>query len=60
MTHGIGVQGSNIEATSEAFIRVLSDPLAFWHGKNLYRIQIKSLNGYETSIDSGRIKIVLK
>jgi hypothetical protein len=60
VTHSIGVQGSNIETTSENFTMVGSDPLAFWRGKNLYRVQIKSLNGYEASIDSGRIKIVLK
>ena len=60
VTHSIGVQGSDIETTSENFTMVDSDPLAFWRGKNLYRVQIKSLNGYEASIDSGRIKIVLK
>jgi len=60
VTHGIGVQGSNIETTGENFTMVGSDPLAFWRGKNLYRVQIKSLNGYEAFFDSGRIKIVLK
>lgn len=60
VTHSIGVQGSNIETTGENFTMVGSDPLAFWRGKNLYRIQVKSLNGYEAYIDSGRIKIVLK
>jgi len=60
VTHSIGVQGSDIETTNENFALVSSDPLAFWRGKNLYRVQIKSLNGYEASIDSGRIKIVLK
>ncbi len=60
VTHGIGVQGSDIYTDSESFTLVESGSLSFWQGKNLYRIQIKSLNGYEASIDSGRIKIILK
>lgn len=60
VTHSIGVQGSNIETTSENFTMVSSDPLAIWQGKNLYRIQVKSLNGYDAYLDSGRIKLTLK
>ncbi|MCJ7804432.1 hypothetical protein MUP35_01730, partial [Patescibacteria group bacterium] len=60
VTHSIGVQGSDIESASENFTLVESGSLNFWQGKNLYRIQIKSLNGYEASIDSGRIKLILK
>jgi len=60
VNHSIGVQGSDIESASENFTLVESGTLNFWQGKNLYRIQIKSLNGYEASIDSGRIKIILK
>lgn len=59
-THTIGVQGSNIETANENFTMVGSDSLALWRGKNLYRIQIKSLNGYDAYIDSGRIKVILK
>jgi len=60
VTHGIGVQGSDIYTDSESFTLVESGSLNFWQGKNLYRIQIKSLNGYEASVDSGRIRIILK
>jgi len=60
VTHSIGVQGSDIDSASENFTLVESGSLNFWQGKNLYRVQIKSLNGYEASIDSGRIKIILK
>ena len=59
-THSIGVQGSDIESTSENFTMVISDVLSLWRGKNLYRVQIKSLNGYEANFDSGRIKLTLK
>lgn len=60
VTHSIGVQGSDIETNNENFTLVESGTLSFWRGKNLYRIQVKSLNGYDAYIDSGRIKIILK
>lgn len=60
VTHSIGVQGSDIDSASENFTLVESGTLNFWQGKNLYRVQVKSLNGYEASIDSGRIKLILK
>jgi hypothetical protein len=59
-THSIGVQGSEIEVTSESFTMAISGPLSLWQGKNLYRVQIKSLNGYDANFDSGRIKLILK
>jgi len=60
VTHEIGVQGSEIEASSENYTRVESGSLNFWKGRNLYRVQIKSLNGYEAFFDSGRIRVVMK
>jgi hypothetical protein len=60
VTHSIGVQGSEIESTSEKFTMVISGTLSLWQGKNLYRVQVKSLNGYDANFDSGRIKLILK
>ena len=60
VTHGIGVQGSGIETTSENFTLVESGSLSLWKGKNLYRVQVKSLNGYEAFFDSGRIKVIIR
>lgn len=60
VTHRIGVQGSDIETSSENYTLVESGLLSLWRGKNLYRVQIKSLTGYEAFFDSGRIKIVIK
>lgn len=60
VTHGIGVQGSEIETTSENYTLVESGSLSLWQGKNLYRVQIKSLTGYEAYFDSGRIRIIIK
>jgi len=59
VTHSIGVQGGEISSDSETFTLVESGSLNFWQGKNLYRVQVKSLNGYEAFFDSGRIRIIL-
>lgn len=59
VTHGIGVQGGEIETSSENFTYVESGNLSLWQGKNLYRVQIKSLNGYEAAFDTGRVKIII-
>jgi len=60
VTHTIGVQGGEIYTDNESFTLVESGSLTFWQGKNLYRVQVKSLNGYEAFYDSGRIKLILK
>lgn len=60
VTHGIGVQGGEVYTDNESFTLVESGSLSFWQGKNLYRVQVKSLNGYEAFYDSGRIKLILK
>jgi len=38
--------------------QVISGGLSFWAGNNLYRVQLKSLNGFEVTFGSGRIKII--
>lgn len=60
VTHTIGVQGGEMYTDNESFTLVESGSLSFWRGKNLYRVQVKSLNGYEAFFDSGRIKLILK
>lgn len=58
-TNGIAVAGSEISVENSAdYKQVSSGNLAFWRGRNLYRVQIKSLNTFEVFIDSARIKIV--
>lgn len=57
-THGIGVDGSEISVTNVASsTQVSSGKLSLWAGRNLYRVQIKSLNSFEVTFGSGRIKI---
>ena len=57
-THGIGVQGS--EASTQAGIDTMveSGQASFWAGKNLIRVQIKSLTTESTVYNSGRLRIV--
>ncbi len=57
VTHSVAVPGSEIKTTSYSYSLVESEPLKFLSGKNVYRVQMKSLTGYEASFDSGKIKI---
>lgn len=58
VTHGVAVPGSEISTASYVYSLVESDSLKFLQDKNVYRVQMKSLTGYEASFDSGKIKIV--
>ena len=59
VTHGIAVNGSEISVTNKAdFTQSYSGNLSFWAGNNQYRIQLKSLNTFEATFGSGKIKIV--
>lgn len=58
VTHGIAVNGSEISVSNvSTSTDVESGNLQFWSGRNLYRVQIKSLNSSFAFFDSGRIKI---
>lgn len=58
-THGIAVDGSEVSTTdSSSSILVSSGKLNLWSGNNLYNVQIKSLNSFNVTFDSGRIKLV--
>lgn len=56
-THGIAVNGSEISGTSGTSTQVISGSLSLWAGRNLYRVQLKSLNSFVATFASGRIKI---
>jgi len=59
VTHGIAVNGSEITLTNNpSLTQVYSQPLNFWSANNLYRVQLKSLNTFEVTFGSGRLKIV--
>ncbi len=57
-THKIAVNGSEIVREGNAdYETVWQNNLSLWRGKNLYKVQIKSLTGYEVTYGNGRIKI---
>lgn len=57
-TSGVVVPGSELSVTDKDELTfVSSGKLALWSGRNLYRVQIKSLNSFEITYSGGRIKI---
>ncbi len=58
VTHGTAVDGSEISTSAATSTQVVSPKLSLWSGRNLYRVQIKSLNTFEVTFDSGRMKVV--
>jgi hypothetical protein len=59
VTNKIAVNGSEILVSNKGDLtQVISGGLSFWAGNNLYRVQLKSLNGFEVTFGSGRIKII--
>lgn len=57
VTHSIAVLASEISTQNSDYTHVSSGNLNFWAGRNLYRVQLKSLTSYEVSFSSGSIKI---
>lgn len=57
-TNGVGVQGSDIQTSSQADVLVTSGKLNFWSGKNLIRVQARSLTADTAVFSSGRLRIV--
>lgn len=59
VTNKIAVNGSEVSVSNSGNLsQVISGGLSFWAGNNLYRVQIKSLNGFEATFGSGRVKII--
>ena len=58
VTHGIAVDGSEISVTNNAnYQRVSSGNLNLWSGRNVYRVQVKSLNSLDVDYTGGKIRI---
>ena len=57
-TNKIAVDFSEISTENNStFKQVSTGNLPFWRGRNLYVVQIKSLNSFEVTYSGGRIKI---
>ena len=57
-TNGIGVQGSEVSTQVGMDTVVESGLVSFWQGKNLIRVQVKSLTTESAVYNSGRLRIV--
>jgi len=57
-TNGIGVQGSNMETSSQANNVISSGKVSFWRGRNLIRVQAKTLTSDTTVYSWGRLRII--
>lgn len=58
-THNIAVDGSELTTVNNAdFQTKESSALPLWRGNNLYKVQVKSLNSFEITYSSGKIKVV--
>jgi len=58
VTHGIGVQGSEVSTKSGVDIVIESGMVSFWQGRNLIRVQIKSQTAESAEFNSGRLRIL--
>lgn len=58
VTHGTAVTGSEISVTNQGTLTSLSSgDLSVWAGRNQYRVQLKSLNSFEVTFGSGKVRI---
>lgn len=57
-THGVGVQGSEIQSKLQKDTAVVSGKVIFYQGKNLIKVQAKSLTADTAMFTSGRLKII--
>jgi hypothetical protein len=57
-TNKIAVDGSEITTINNSEYRFVSTGvIPFWRGRNLYKVQVKSLNSFEVSITGAKIRI---
>lgn len=57
-TNNIAVSGSELTTENNSdYVQVASSNLPFWRGRNLYKMQIKSLNSFEVTVSGGKLKI---
>jgi hypothetical protein len=57
VNHGIGVQGSEVSTNSQIEAITVSGKVSFWAGRNLIRVQAKSLTADTTIYSYGRLKV---
>lgn len=57
-THKIAVNASELMVVnSDSYVYKISENLSLWSGTNTYKVQLKSLNGFQITVDNPRLKI---
>jgi hypothetical protein len=56
-THQNGFFESEVVASTDSYVKLISGPLPLLSGTNTYQVQVKSSNGYDAYMDGARIKI---
>ncbi len=57
-TNNRAVDGSEVETGSQNSVVISSGNLSIWKGRNLYRLQARSLTSDTTILESARLKII--
>lgn len=58
VTNGISVPGSEVSTRNTSFTEVESAAVTLKSSRSTYRVQIKTLSGYETNFEGGKLKIL--
>jgi hypothetical protein len=58
VTNKRGVDYSELATESNTSVFLRSSDLKIWRGNNLYRVQLKSVNGTEAVLAQARLKII--
>jgi hypothetical protein len=56
-THGISNGSELYTQDNSDFVYIHTDKLNLWEGRNLYKVQVKSLNGFEVTVSNAKIKV---
>lgn len=57
-TNKRAVDYSDLSTQSPNYELLTSSPLAIWRGNNLYRVQLRSINGTEVFLQEARLKVL--
>lgn len=57
-TNKVSPNNSEIYTESGEYTTQITQPISMWRGNNLYKIQVKSLNGSEAYINGAKLKII--
>lgn len=59
-TNKRGVDFSELETQSASFVLIRSSDLKIWRGNNLYRVQMKSINGTEAFLEQAKLRVIFE